>query len=90
MSSLPDELNHDVHGVHSWAIYIQARMRTISRGMPGVKKKKKLNLKIEYRTPTHRTNFRIIKYSGPALETTQPLLRPKKALIGRESEKNAF
>ncbi len=35
------------------------------------KKKKKdiqnSNLKIENRMPTHRTNIRIIKYSGPAL-----------------------
>ncbi len=36
------------------------------------KKKKDIqnsNLKIENRMPTHRTNIRIIEYSGPALET---------------------
>ncbi len=38
MPSLPDELNHDVHDVHSWAIHIQARMKAVSRGMPGVQK----------------------------------------------------
>ncbi len=46
------------------------KLRTVSRGMPGVQKKKKKaysNLKIENRMPTHRTNIRIIKYSGPAL-----------------------
>ncbi len=47
------------------------KLRTVSRGMPGVKKKKKdirnSNLKIENRMPTHRTNIRIIEYSGPAL-----------------------
>ncbi len=47
------------------------KLRTISRGMPGVKKINKnkgyLILKIENRMPTHRTNMRIIEYSGPAL-----------------------
>ncbi len=50
------------------------KLRTVSRGMPGVKKKKKdiqnSNLKIENRMPTHRTNIRIIEYSGPALMET--------------------
>ncbi len=48
------------------------KLRTVSRGMPGVKNKIKIknrnsNLKIENRMPTHRTNIRIIEYSGPAL-----------------------
>ncbi len=52
------------------------KLRTVSRGMPGVKKKKKkdirnLNLEIENRMPNHRTNIRIIEYSGPALEITK-------------------
>ncbi len=63
---------NDVHDVHSWAIHIQTRMRTILQGMPGVgerekKKKEYSNLKFENRKPTHRTNIRIIKYSGPFL-----------------------
>ncbi len=46
------------------------KLRTVSRGMPGVQKKPDIrnsNLKIESRMPTHRTNIRIIEYSGPAL-----------------------
>ncbi len=39
-------MNHDIHDVHLWAIHIEARMRTVSRGMPGVKKKKKKNIRI--------------------------------------------
>ncbi len=48
------------------------KLRTVSRGMPGVKKKKNgyLNLKIENRMPTQQTNIRIIEYSGPALLTS--------------------
>ncbi len=53
------------------------KLRTISLGMPGVQKKRKekdirnSNLKIENRMPTHRTNIRIIEYSGPALHSTR-------------------
>ncbi len=39
------------------------KLRPVSRGMPGKKKRKKKgysNLKIENRMPTHRTNIRII------------------------------
>ncbi len=46
------------------------KLRNVSLGMPGVRKKKRkgyLNLKIENRMPTHRTNIRIIEYSGPVL-----------------------
>ncbi len=52
------------------------KLRTVSRGMPGVPKKKKKkyigysNLKIENRMPTHQTNIRIFEYSGPALLAT--------------------
>ncbi len=50
------------------------KLRTVSRGMAGVREKKKKkgysNLKIENRMPTHRTNIRIIEYSGPALVGT--------------------
>ncbi len=58
------------------------KLRTVSWGMPGVKKKKKKkkkkgysNLKIENRMPTHRTNIQIIEYSGPALADSAPLFR---------------
>ncbi len=49
------------------------KLRTVSRGMPGVPKKKKkksifeIRISIENRMPTHRANIRIIEYSGPAL-----------------------
>ncbi len=45
------------------------KLRTISRGMPGVqdnKKKGYSNLKIENRMPTHRTNIRIF-WSSPSI-----------------------
>ncbi len=45
------------------------KLRTVLRGMPGVKKEGYSNLKIENRMPTHRTNIRIIEYSGPALSS---------------------
>ncbi len=46
------------------------KLRTVSRGMPGVQKKKKKkkgysNLKIENQMPTHRTNIRIF-WSSPS------------------------
>ncbi len=68
-SSLPDELNHDGHDVHSWAINIKARMRTVSQGMPGVREKKEENIRIsKLKIECHPTE-RIIEYSGPALKT---------------------
>ncbi len=44
------------------------KLRTVSRGMPGVReKKKRKDIRIENRMPTHRTNIKIIEYSGPTL-----------------------
>ncbi len=71
----PHERRSLANGLLLVQMFSQAdKLRTISRGMPGVKKKKKgyLNLKIENRMPTHRTNIRIIEYSGPALEASCP------------------
>ncbi len=48
-----------------FTIHIQKRMRTVSRGMPGVKKKKTIRIWKSNANPPN-------EYSGPALVWTQP------------------